>query len=332
MRGKVRWKRLPGLALLGVCSAVFPFEADAAESGPGDESESPAYRTTIKEGVAEYEAHRFEEARSLFRRAHQISPNARTFRGMGMAAFELRDYVSATRNLSAALRDTRKPLSEEQRKQTQELLERSGLFVDIYTIKVTPRHARMIVDGHAPELEHDGSILFAFGRHTIEISAPGMELQTMAVDVRGGERKTYNISLKRSVPEPLEEIPEKHPVVSGKTVPESRTNGHAKLLLGSSIAVALLSGGAGVYWWKENAELASCRRPEEGKRCTNEGTLRVWRNVAMGTTIGAGAAAMSLALWGILSWDSTPSPSAAVWPGLVRCVPGAFALTCLGRF
>lgn len=328
----MRWKGLSSLLVVWVCGGLIPAVALAAEPGSSDDNESPAYRKTIKEGVAEYEAHRFDEARSLFRRAHQISPNARTFRGMGMAAFELRDYVSAVRSLSAALLDTRKPLSEEQRKQTQELLDRSGLFVDIYSIKVTPRHARMTVDGHAPELEQDGSLLFAFGRHSIEISAPGMELQTIVADVRGGERKSYNIALKRLAPAPQEEIPETHPVTRVKLAPEPQTNARAKLILGSGIVAALLSGGAGFYWWKENDELGSCRHPAEGQRCTNESTLKMWRNVAIGTTIGTGAAAVSLMAWGMLSWNSPSSPSAVVWPGLVRCVPGAFALTCLGRF
>jgi hypothetical protein len=195
----------------------------------------------------------------------------------------------------------------------------------------TPRYARMMVDGHVPEAEPDGSLLFAFGRHSIEFSAPGMEPQTMAVEVRGGEKKTFNISLKRSLPSTAREALEPHPAPREKA-PEVHSNGQAKLLVAGSVGAALLSGGAGIYWWKENAELTSCRHPAEGRRCTNEGTLKTWRNVAMGTTIGAGAAAVSLALWGILSWDPAPSSSAVVWPSLVRCVPGPFAVTCLGRF
>jgi hypothetical protein len=310
-------------------SALATAEESAATV---DDGESPAYRKTIKDGVTEYEAHRFEEARSLFRRAHQLSPSARTFRGMGMAAFELRDYVSAMRNLSGALRETRKPLSEEQRKHAQELMERSSLFVDVYTIKVTPRNARVIVDGHAPELEPDGSLLFAFGHHSIEISAPGMELQTMVIDARGGEKKTFNIVLKKSQPVATEDMHEPTLAVGRTPAPVSHPIGHRKLLWGAGFGAALLAGGAGVYWWKENAELRTCLHPDEGKRCTNAGPIRTWRNVAMGTTIGAGIAAASLALWGLWSEDSVSSPSAIFWPSLVRCVPGPYALTCAGRF
>ena len=49
---------------------------------PADVPDQPAYRKAIEDGLAEYDARHFEEARSLFRRAHQISPNARTFRGI----------------------------------------------------------------------------------------------------------------------------------------------------------------------------------------------------------------------------------------------------------
>jgi tetratricopeptide (TPR) repeat protein len=79
------------------------------------------YRSTLKDALAEYDANHFEEARVLFRRAHEINPNARTLRGIGMASFELRDYVAAVRTLSAALVETRKPLSAEQRTHAQGL-------------------------------------------------------------------------------------------------------------------------------------------------------------------------------------------------------------------
>jgi len=61
------------------------------------------------DAVAEYEAGHYQEARALFRQAHEKSPTARTLRGIGMASFELRDYVEATRALTASLRDVRPP-------------------------------------------------------------------------------------------------------------------------------------------------------------------------------------------------------------------------------
>src|SRR3954468_5859705 len=70
-----------------------------------DPAETPQYRSLLEEAVAEYDARRYEEARALFRRAHDLSPNARTMRGIGMASFELREYVEALRALEGALVD-----------------------------------------------------------------------------------------------------------------------------------------------------------------------------------------------------------------------------------
>ncbi len=161
-----------------------------------DDVEGLAYRKTIEDGLAEYDAHHFEEARSLFRRAHTMSPNARTFRGIGMTSFELRDYVSAVHNLSSALHDVRKPLSAVQRKQTQDLLDRSRLFVDVYTLTVSPQDAHVLVDGSAPEFESDGTLMLGFGQHTVEVRAPGMVARTLPIDVRGGERKELSVTLE----------------------------------------------------------------------------------------------------------------------------------------
>ena len=76
----------------------------------------------IGDAVAEYDAGHFQEARALFRQAHESPPTARTLRGIGMCSFELRDYVEATRSLGASLRDTRRPLTERSRNGTRRLL------------------------------------------------------------------------------------------------------------------------------------------------------------------------------------------------------------------
>ena len=76
----------------------------------------------IGDAVAEYDAGHFQEARALFRQAHEKPPTARTLRGIGMCSFELRDYVEATRALGASLRETRRPLTAEQKRHAEALL------------------------------------------------------------------------------------------------------------------------------------------------------------------------------------------------------------------
>src|SRR5690349_4366426 len=69
------------------------------------------YDSTIRDALAEFEAGRYEEAATLFGRAHQQNPSARTHRGLGLAYFEARHYVLAVRHLRAALSDRRRALN-----------------------------------------------------------------------------------------------------------------------------------------------------------------------------------------------------------------------------
>lgn len=322
------------VAVLG--STMFLPTAHAAgrlaQSRPvPDATEEPAYRRTIEEGLAEYDARHFEEARSLFRRAHEISPNARTFRGIGMTSFELRDYVSAVRNLSAALQDKRKPLSPEQHKHTQDLLDRSRMFVDVYTLTVSPREARVIIDGHAPEFEPDGTLIFGFGTHTVEASARGMAVRSFPVSVRGGERKELTVTLERASTAGSRASDAGAAQVATAGKPSgTASNGAAAAWLWAGGGAALLAVGGTIYWINRNTELSSCRSPEAGWRCTNESSIKIQRNLAIGVTAGAGAAALTMALIGILSWDH--GPPAAKKHSALDCSVSPFGITCAQSF
>jgi len=325
------------LTLAVLCSTILLPTARAADkptqSRPAaDATEQPAYRKTIEDGLAEYDARHFEEARSLFRRAHEISPNARTFRGIGMTSFELRDYVSAVRNLSAALQDQRKPLSPEQRKHTQDLLDRSRMFVDVYSLKVTPPNARVIIDGHAPEFEPDGTLVFGFGTHTVEASAHGMAVRSLPITVRGGERKELVVTLERAAPaEARPAAVGAAPVGTAKqSAPVVPSNGAAAAWLWASGGAAALAIGSGIYWINRNSELSSCRSPAAGWQCTDESSIKTQRNIAIGATVGTGAAALTMALIGILSWESRPP--AAKDHSAMNCAVSPFGINCAGSF
>jgi len=67
------------IALAAFSFAMFLPTAHAAGRGTepppaAEPADDPAYKKAIDEGLAEYDARRFEEARILFRRAHEISP------------------------------------------------------------------------------------------------------------------------------------------------------------------------------------------------------------------------------------------------------------------
>jgi hypothetical protein len=292
--------------------------------------DEPAYRKAIEAGLAECDALHFEEARSLFRRAHEISPNARTFRGIGMTSFELRDYVSAVQNLSAALNDLRKPLSAQQRKHTQDLLDRSHIFVDVYKLTVSPRDSRVLTDGAAPEFEPDGTLMFGLGPHTIEVRAQGMTARSLTIDVHGGERKELSITLERESAArsgtPLASATAAPAATAAKPSPSVASNGHAAAWLWASGGAALVAVGAGIYFYNRSTQLDSCHNPAPGSRCTNESTIKTWRDVALSTTIVAGAAALTMALIGILSWDS--EPAARQTHSALDCVVSPLGIAC----
>jgi hypothetical protein len=323
------------LAMLLVIAPVLAARAAEVKANPwavADGAEDAAYQEAIRAGVAEYDAGHFEEARSLFRRAHGVQPNARTFRGVGMASFELRDYVAAVHNLTAALEDERKPLSPDQRKDAQDLLARSRMFVDTYTVEVVPDSARLTVDGHVPEFEPDGTMLLGFGVHWLEARAPGMATLSRSIDVRGGARRELRLS--------LEPAPAKNPKPSADGIPTATaagkapsprpSQGAAAAWLWASVGAALLASGAGYYWYRQNDEIDSCRNPMDGLRCTNESTLVAQRNFGMAATLGIGAVAVTMALVGILTWHRRSPPDRR--SGTLACGASRFGVTCGSSF
>lgn len=306
-----------GLLVLVVLALVTASPVAVAEEASTPDADA-RYRSALKDALAEYDASHFEEARILFRRAHDINPNARTLRSIGMASFELRDYVAAVRALSAALVDTRKTLNSEQRTHVQGLLERSRMYVDIYSLKITPADARVLIDGRAPDAEPDGTVLLGFGTHNLEVSKPGFVLRTMVVNVRGGERKELAMTLERK---PVAAAVTATPGATG--VSRSSSPGDAASPSGgeghsgagwfiAAGGAALLSGGAGTWWLLRNKELTSCHNPPQGyPPCINESAISGERNLAMGATLATGAAAITLAVIGMLRGDPAgPAPSA----------------------
>jgi hypothetical protein len=348
-----RLVRALALALVfawGAAGAVQAAESAGESFDPEDAAVRETYRKAITDGVAEYDAGHFEEALSCFRRAHQLSPNARTLRGMGKAFFELRDYVAAVRNLSAALKDQRKPLSEEQREEVQDLLDRGRFFVAIYTLNLSPPDAQIVLDGEVAELQPDGTLMVGLGMHTIEVRAPGYHWRTQTVHVRGGERAPFSVKLEPlAPPEPVAppapaSVPAVAPAPAAAAEPEAETpkpvdvtetdasadNRTAVMWFLGGGAAALVAGGAGIYWGVQNSNLSKCRHPASNETCVNESDMVAQRNVGAAVTIVAGAAAVALATVGLLTWKSAPTQP-STQPSLA-CSVGPFGISCGGAF
>ena len=113
-------------------------------------------------------------------------------------------------------------------------------------------------------------------------------------------------------------------------LPPTVSNGGAIAWLIAGGGTALLAGGAGIYLYTRQTQLDNCHNPAPGLGCTNESSMKTWRNVALGMTIGAGAAALTMALIGILSWDSGPAASQP--QSALNCVVSPVGIACGGSF
>ncbi|AKF09931.1 tetratricopeptide repeat protein [Sandaracinus amylolyticus] len=189
--------------------------AHAQDATTTEPPEPTSYATLIEAAVAEFGAGRFAEARALFRSAHDVYPNARTLRGIGMSSFELRDYPAAVRALSASLEETRRALTDEQRAQVNDLLLRARAFVGRFVVPIAPAGSRLYLDGTGVEVagewpEQEGELLVGVGDHEVTIRAPEGRTARARLVVRGREDEPLDIDTSPLAP-PREEPPRVEP-------------------------------------------------------------------------------------------------------------------------
>jgi hypothetical protein len=92
-----------------------------------------------------------------------------------------------------------------------------------------------------------------------------------------------------------------------------------------------VAAGAGIYWYRQSSQIASCRTPPTvDLRCTSEEALVAQRNAGMVLTLAAGTAAVTLAIVGILRLKSQPAPARRM--GGLDCGASPFGITCGGSF
>lgn len=105
-------------ALSAILAAGAPLQAQQA-TPPAHDSEQPdVYAKEIDAALAAYNSDNYFAAREHFLKAHQLRPSARTWRGLGTTAFELKSYEDAIRELTFALEDRRNPLPPDLRAET----------------------------------------------------------------------------------------------------------------------------------------------------------------------------------------------------------------------
>jgi hypothetical protein len=213
--------RFHGKSLLSLLTAVALVISSSLAVSPAvaQETATDKYLETIKQAVKEFDLGNWQEARALFKQAHRMNPNARTLRGMGMAAYEMRNYLPALRDLQAALKETRKPLTGEQRQQVNQLIERIHAFLGRFQVVMEPPNATLQVDGQVVELDDDRELVLELGEHEVTAMASDYIEQTQKITVEGGENRELSFMLE---PVPEEPVAAPVPVVPPAAEPTAK--------------------------------------------------------------------------------------------------------------
>jgi hypothetical protein len=329
--GRAQVSVAAALATLSI-AAIAPARA---QDEPEPEADA-AYRAVLAEAVTEYGGGRYEEALALFRRAHDLRPNARTLRGIGMAAFEAREYVLARESLRAALEDAREPLTEEQRAHAEQLIGRTDAFIGRYALRATPSEVSIRVDGRPTVLDVNGELLLDVGNHSIVIEAPGHGPRTLELPVLGGERQELTVELtpvEGPTPAPDPGGAGIQPVTAEPVPPPTVTRFRRGVvpagagLLGGGAACLVTALLTGVFALRARSELED-RCPEricaEQTRSTADRAHRLAISTDVLWATGAAAAAAGVIVL-LTGRERVPAPSAS-------CVPGGCSLELSGAF
>jgi hypothetical protein len=194
---KLRWRCVAYTCWLLVAHSFAQAQGQAQSQSTNQSSDTTtnSFDGFIESALQAYDAGRFAEARTAFRRAHAIQPTARTLRTIGMCSFNLGDYADAVENLEASLTDQRKPLTDEHRKHAQDLINRANPHIGRFHLRLTPAEASLTVDGQAPLMIGHSELLLEAGRHEIDVQAPGFRGTQSVLDVDGGDRTTLEVRL-----------------------------------------------------------------------------------------------------------------------------------------
>jgi tetratricopeptide (TPR) repeat protein len=251
------------------------------------EAQDAEFNDVIKRAVVEFDQGHWEEAGALFRRAHELNPSARTWRGLGLTSFELRRYVNAIAELEAALADPRKPLTSVQRKEVETVLTRAREFVSVYRVRVVPGQAEVLVDGH-PVTLNDGQLFLDPGAHTVVVRASGYEERREDLRAAAGARDELAIELSVAGPPPdappaAETAARAEPAPAA---PPGRKRWIWTWALGSAaVAAGAAAIGLGVATNNKNDDFQRC-----GATQGCEGLAEKGKSLQLGTNLSIGLA------------------------------------------
>jgi hypothetical protein len=268
-----------GLVLL-LCNSI---RAEPPPNATSAQAVQASYEPLIEEALQAYEAGRFAEARSMFKRAHALNPTARTLRGIGMCSFNLGDYVDAVFQLEQAVAETRKPLTEEQQARARDLIVLANARVGRFRLRLTPPEAVLLVDGNPAILLDATDLIVEAGNHEIEARAPGYLMAHSTLRVEGGDRTTlvfhlnrddYAVAASQNL-SPRPGLPGLQEPIPGAAAPSSERSGAWVRPLGY---VSLGLGAASLLGFAVSGALALADENKLQDRCPNELCSEMYRS------------------------------------------------------
>lgn len=206
-----------GLAL-GLISAAWLADARLARADPKDVSPQTDadYAALLDQAVEAFDRHDYPRARTLFEQAHALRANARVLRGLGLSALQLRQFTQARQELTAALSDTRQPLTQAQRESVAALLVWMETDLATLRLRLKPSNSQITLDGE-PALATE--LVLEPGVHQLHVTSEGYEAESRELELGAGEDRTLDIALLA-----LTIAPPPPPISTAVTAADARPN------------------------------------------------------------------------------------------------------------
>jgi hypothetical protein len=174
---------------LAIALGCIGVQRTAAQAEPSDD----AYEGLVARSIAAFDAGKFMESRDLLLRAHQLRPNARTLRGMGLAAYEAGKYALAVLDLERALAETRQPMTPDQRAEVERIYDQANALTARYRLMGQPPGAAILVDQSPPLWDAAGFLLLDQGKHELRLKLASGEVRAFEIEAAGGQWVDFDL-------------------------------------------------------------------------------------------------------------------------------------------
>jgi hypothetical protein len=323
------------MGLFGVATPAFaqPEAEDATEV-------ETTYAKLVADAVTAFDAGKYRESRDLLAQAHELRPNARTLRGMGLAAFEEGRYSLAVLDLDAALAETRQPMSESQRGEVEQLRSEANALTARYTVSGLPPDNELRVDGEEPVWDPNGWLMIDQGAHTVTLTSSTGDIRSWSVRAQGGNTSDFDLSPPPPAAVVAAEAPAAPPVELAVVPPASERTptGISNVWAYAGFAGAAVTGSLAIWQWGEreseveawNSDECLRRRRTRRANCGEHEDAyqraEAWAWVTGGLTVALSAGAVTLLLLNQRGEEHRPGTARPI------CVPGPVAFACRVSF